>query len=71
MLVPLIDEATGQVALYDIFVDGKWIGSRRTLPQAIAALGHHQWPSAVLASGYKIVHERECSKIIFDHDMLH
>ncbi len=35
-LVPVKD-ADGEVVLYDIFIDGKWIGSRRTIPQAIAA----------------------------------
>lgn len=35
-LVPVKD-ADGEVVLYDIFIDGKWIGSRRTIPQAIEA----------------------------------
>lgn len=53
MLVPALDK-DGNIFLYDIFVDGKWIGSRRTLKQAIAALGSAEWPSSVIATDYHI-----------------
>ena len=61
MLAPAPDE-DGGVLLYDIFVAGKWVGSRRTIKQCIETLTHLEWPSAVLATNYRI----EGSKIIFD-----
>jgi hypothetical protein len=33
-LVPLYDER-GNIILYDRFIDGRWIGSRRTLQQSV------------------------------------
>jgi hypothetical protein len=33
--VPVIDEKTGETILYDLFVDDRWHGSRRTLHQSI------------------------------------
>jgi hypothetical protein len=35
-LVPVRDP-DGEIILYDIFVNGGWIGSRRTIPQATEA----------------------------------
>lgn len=47
MLKPARTER-GEIFLYDIYVAGKWIGSRRSLAQAIDALRWHNWPSAVI-----------------------
>lgn len=33
---PVRDERTGEVILYDMYVDSKWCGSRRTLEQCAA-----------------------------------
>lgn len=62
MLCPLTDPKTGEVILYDIFVAGTWVGSRRTIPQCIQQLRTEGWPSSVLATDYQI----EGSKIIFE-----
>lgn len=65
MLAPLVDPDTGDTILYDIFIEGKWIGSRRTIPQCIEALRFRGWPSAVLATNYKIVHGVDAHRIVF------
>lgn len=57
MLRPALDE-DGEILLYDIFVAGRWVGSRRTLRQAIDALRHQGWPSSVLATDSEINHEQ-------------
>jgi hypothetical protein len=41
---PVLDRA-GKTILYDMFIDGKWVGSRRTFEQAMAALAWVLWPS--------------------------
>lgn len=38
-------DADGATVLYDIFIDGEWIGSRRTPDQALNALAWVLWPS--------------------------
>lgn len=53
MLVPVLDK-DGSVLLYDIFVAGQWVGSRRTIPQAIEVLRSQGWPSSVVASHHEI-----------------
>ena len=58
MLAPVHDPKTGEVILYDIFVAGKWVGSRRTVRQCIDALTYLKWPSAVIATDFQIIHDR-------------
>lgn len=64
VLVPVPDE-DGGVLLYDIFVEGKWIGSRRTIPQAIDELRRQGWPSSVIATNYEIQRGYDAHRIIF------
>lgn len=40
MLRPVVDPITGEIILYDIFIDGKWIGSRSTITQCAERLRH-------------------------------
>lgn len=40
-LVPVRD-AAGQIVVYDIFVNGEWIGSRSTFEQAVEAQARHK-----------------------------
>lgn len=54
MLVPVLD-ADGRTILYDIFVAGQWVGSRRTIAQCIEVLRNQGWPSSVLASNLEMV----------------
>lgn len=61
MLAPVYDPKTRELILYDIFVNGQWIGSRRTLQQCIDALKYHNWESWIIATDYKI----EGSRITF------
>jgi hypothetical protein len=35
LLKPVINSKTGLVELFDIYIDGKWIGSRRTRSQCV------------------------------------
>lgn len=49
MLKPVRDPQTGEIQHHDIYVAGKWIGSRRTLAQCIDELRRQGWPSAVMA----------------------
>lgn len=48
MLKSVIDRETKDVILHDIYVAGQWVGSRRTVKQAIETLRWHTWPSAVI-----------------------
>lgn len=64
MLAPVTDPKTGEVILHDVWVAGRWIGSRRTIDQCVEALRHERWPSAVLATDYRIEHG-DPHKIIF------
>jgi hypothetical protein len=50
MLVSVRDSKTGEVILHDIFISGKWVGSRRTIRQCIDTLTYLEWPSAVIGS---------------------
>lgn len=61
LLIPLVDPKTDRVILYDIFVAGKWVGSRRTVAQCIDRLRHLEWPSPIIATNYTI----NQGKIIF------
>lgn len=58
MLAPVHDPKTGAIILYDIFVEGKWVGSRRTIPQCIGWLTTLKWPSAVIATDSQINQEQ-------------
>jgi hypothetical protein len=55
MIVSVPDDSGG-VLLHDIFVAGKWVGSRRTVAQCIETLRYREWPSCVIASDYQINH---------------
>lgn len=68
VLTPVVDPKTGEVILYDIWVAGAWVGSRRTLAHAIDRLRWLGWPSAVLATHYRIEYGVNCHRIIFDAD---
>ena len=57
VLVAHHDPKTGEIDLHDIFVAGRWVGSRRTIPQCIDALRYHEWPSAVIGGEFQINHE--------------
>ena len=35
---PVTDEKTGEIVLHDMFVNGQWLGSRRTVEQCQARL---------------------------------
>lgn len=48
MLCPVACTKTREIILYDIYVAGKWVGSRRTLEQAIDELWKRKWPSCVI-----------------------
>lgn len=65
MLAPVVDPKTGATILYDIFVHGDWVGSRRTIAQCIKYLTYLRWPTAVLANHYRI-EQGSPAKIIFD-----
>lgn len=65
MLCPVIDPDTGEIILYEIFIAGKWVGSRRTIHQCIETLRHQGWPSSVLATNYEIQHGYDTHRIIF------
>jgi hypothetical protein len=54
MLAPVRDPKTGEIILHDIYVAGKWVGSRRTIRQCIDWLTYLNWPSAVMAGDFKI-----------------
>lgn len=46
---PVLDPDSS-VPLYDMFIDGEWIGSRRTMEQALDALSWRLWPSRRLTT---------------------
>lgn len=48
MLIPVRDPETREIILHDVFVAGKWVGSRRTIRQCIDTLIYLNWPSAVM-----------------------
>lgn len=50
MLLPVYDPKTRELQLYDMFVNGKWIGSRSTLNAAIETLKYHGWESWIIAT---------------------
>jgi hypothetical protein len=37
--VPVLDPKTGRTQLFDIYIDGKWHGSRSTLDMCVAMYG--------------------------------
>lgn len=45
-LKPVADPKTGEVQLIDIFIDGKWIGSRRTEEQCRQEVGNWETRNA-------------------------
>jgi hypothetical protein len=66
LLTRVIDDKTGEVILYDIWVNGKWAGSRRTIPQATQELKNQNWPSWVLADGEYHIEQGSPARIVFD-----
>lgn len=66
MLTHVSDPETGETILYDIWVNGCWAGSRRTLPQAIDAQKQMGWSSWVIAGGEYHIEQGSPARIVFD-----
>jgi hypothetical protein len=66
MITPVVDPKTKQVILYDLWVNGCWAGSRRTIPQAIQELKNQNWQSWIIAGDDYHIEYGSPHRIIFD-----